>query len=193
MFPLLTLPNELIDAIVSVLSDRGTLLAVAQTCSRLQPFAEAQLFKNIFIHDGPSVSRLARDLEQPAWRMRAVEHLEVTPTMHSWPRGIALMPELVRRLARLKSLNVESPLISSGVKPSWWVEGTMVEYMDLFAGNGTMECLTSCMFAVTFAGRTKYRPMLIIKSQHSHASLARYQQPVLQYQGGSARLSVTDS
>jgi hypothetical protein len=153
MFPLFSLPNELIDAIVSAVDDRPTLLALVQTCSKLQPFAEAQLFKNIYIRDGPSVSRLARALEQPPGRVSAVEHLEVTPTVHSW-RGIELMPELVGRLARLKSLKLESPMINSGRpminsrrKPSWWSDGVMVEYMDLFAGNGLLGCLTTCRLA----------------------------------------------
>ncbi|KAH7082072.1 hypothetical protein FB567DRAFT_530534 [Paraphoma chrysanthemicola] len=150
MFPLFSLPNELIDAIASAVDDRPTLLALAQTCSKLQPFAEAQLFKNIYIHDGPSVSRLAQSLEQPPERVRAVEHLEVTPTKHSWD-GIALMPELVSRLTRLKSLKLESPMINTGRRPSWWSDVIMAEYMDLFAGNaasgvwqkGAFECLTS--------------------------------------------------
>jgi hypothetical protein len=151
MFPIFSLPNELIDAIALAVDDRPTLLALAQTCSKLQPFAEAQLFKNVYIHDGPSVSRLAQSLEQPPGRVRAVEHLEVTPTMHSW-EGIALMPELISRLARLKSLKVESPMINTGRRSSWWSDEIMVGYMDLFAGNvasgvwqaGALESLTSC-------------------------------------------------
>jgi hypothetical protein len=154
MFPLFSLPDELIDAIVSALDDRPTLLALAQTCSKLQPFAEAQLFKNIYIRDGPSVSRLAKDLEQPPERVRAVEHLEVTPTTHSWD-GIALMPELVGRLVRLKSLKVESPMINTGRRPSWWSDGVMGGYMDLFAGNGALRCLTSCKLAVASTAGTE--------------------------------------
>lgn len=154
MFPLLSLPNEIIDAIVSAMEDRPSLLALAQTCSRLQSFAESQLFKNIHIRDGSSVSRLARDLEQPPWRVRAVENLEVTPTMHSW-RGIAMTPELVGRLARLKTLKLESPMINAGKLPSWWSDEIIVGYMDLFAANkgsdvwrqGALACLTSCKSA----------------------------------------------
>ena len=151
MFPIFSLPNELIDAIVSAVGDRPTLLSLAQSCSRLQPFAEAQLFKNIHIHDGPSISRLAKSLEQPLRRVRAVEHLEVAPTRHSWD-GIALMPELVGRFARLESFKLESPMINTGSRPSWWSDGIMGEYMALFAGNrargvrqgAAFECLTSC-------------------------------------------------
>ncbi|KAF2865025.1 hypothetical protein BDV95DRAFT_612988 [Massariosphaeria phaeospora] len=166
MSALFSLPNELIDAIVSALSsDRPTLLALAQTCSKLQPFAEAQFFKNIYIRDGTSVTRLAQHLEQPPWRVRLVEHLEVTPSMHSWRGGIALMPELVGRLAGLKSLKVEAPMIKTKRMLSrWpeegqihftrvahsgaslnWSEEVMVPLMDLFAGNGegALGCLTS--------------------------------------------------
>jgi hypothetical protein len=107
--------------------------------------------------------------------MRAVEHLEVTPTMHSWPRGIALMPELVARLARLKSLKLESPLIRSRAKPGSWAEGFMLVYMDIFAEKGTLECLTSCRLVVASAGGMEYSPVLIVKLQCSHTSLARYQ------------------
>jgi hypothetical protein len=154
MFLLLSLPNELIDAIVSALDDRPAILALAQTCSKLQPFAEAQLFRTIYIRDGRSVSRLARDLEQPPERVRAVEHLEVTPVMHSW-RGIALMPELAGRLTRLKSLKLESPMIKTGKQPSWWSDGVMVEFMDLFTGNRALEYLTSCTLAIDGTAVTK--------------------------------------
>jgi hypothetical protein len=147
MSPFFSLPVELIDAIVSVHDDRRTLLALAQTCSTLQPFAEARLLKNIYIHDGQSVSRLARDLEQPPWRLRVVEHLEVTPTMYSCG-GIELIPELIGRLARLKSLKVELPTINTARKPSWWPDGMMVEYMGLFMGKGALDCLTSCRLLI---------------------------------------------
>lgn len=218
MFPIFSLPNELIDAIVSAVGDRPTLLALAQTCSRLQPFAEAQLFKSVYIRDGPSVSRLSKSLEQPPERVRAVEHLEVTPTMHSWD-GIALMPELIMRLARLKSLKLESPMINTGRRPSWWADEIMVEYMDLFAENGArgaLECLTSCKLLLhpqrvqSKSGHLYYQVtsvsiiptthcdlpaglILIIEFQRSHSPLSRHQQPVLQYQNSSASLSVADT
>jgi hypothetical protein len=63
--------------------------------------------------------------------------------MYSWG-GIEMMPGLIKRLAQLKSLKVELPKIITGRKPSWWLDGMMVEYMDLFAGNGVFGCLTSC-------------------------------------------------
>lgn len=144
MFPLLSLPNELLDAIISTLN-RPALLALAQTSSKLQPFAEAQLFKSIYIRDGPSVRRLIRDLDQPPERVRAVQHLEVTPTMHSW-RGVEEMPEVVGRLVRLKTLKVESPMINSGRKPEWWGE-VVEDYIKVFRGmgeGGALGCLTSC-------------------------------------------------
>ena len=156
MFLLLSLPNELVDAIISTITDRPTLLAIAQTCQKLQPLAEAQLFKSISIRNGPSISWLARVLEQPPGRERAVEHLEVTPSIHSW-RGVEMMPGLVGRLGRLKSLKVEAPMINTGKRPGWWADGVMVGFMDILARDGVqgvwregaLGYLTSCKLAVT--------------------------------------------
>ncbi|KAJ4294155.1 hypothetical protein N0V90_007845 [Kalmusia sp. IMI 367209] len=142
MFLLLSFPNELIDAVISNLTDRPTLLALAQACQKLQPLAEAQLPRYICIRDGPSISRLTRVLEQPPWRVRAVEYLEVTPSMHSW-KGVETMPVLVGRLGRLRSLKVEAPMINRARKPEWWADGVMDGFMDLFAGNGALGSLTS--------------------------------------------------
>jgi hypothetical protein len=144
MFPLLTLPNELIDAIVSAVGDRPTLIALAQTCEKLQPFAEAQLFKDIYIHDGSAVKRLAMNLDWPPWRAKAIEHLEVTPSMHSY-RGTEEMPELIAGFKNLKRLKLEAPMINSGTKPSWWSEEIMGQYMDMFSGRSEgLGRLTSC-------------------------------------------------
>jgi hypothetical protein len=148
MFPLLTLPDELIDAIISAVADRPTLIALAQTCEKLQPFAEVQLFKDIYIHDGSAVTRLEMSLEQPPWRVEAVEHLEVTPTMYSY-RGTEVMPEFIARLNKLKRLKVEAPMINSGSKPSWWSEGIVGQYMDMFGGRSEgLVRLTSCELAI---------------------------------------------
>ncbi|KAF2437576.1 hypothetical protein P171DRAFT_179047 [Karstenula rhodostoma CBS 690.94] len=143
--PLFSLPTELLTLIVSSLPHRSDLIALAQTCQKLQPFAEAQLFKKIFIRDGPSVTRLAQILEQPPSRVLAVEHLEATPGTYGW-RGIERMPELAGRMVRLRGLKVESPLVNTGRRHVWWTEGCMGEYMKLFE-QGTWGCLTSCKLA----------------------------------------------
>ena len=67
-----------------------------------------------------------------------------------------MMPGLVGRLGRLKSLKVEAPMINRGRRPGWWADGVMVGFMDLFAGDGVqgvwregaLGCLTSCRLAV---------------------------------------------
>ncbi|KAJ4352203.1 uncharacterized protein N0V89_007550 [Didymosphaeria variabile] len=133
MFPLFSLPNELIATIVEALDDRPALVALAQTCQKLHPLAEARVFRNIYIRDGTSVARLAEILDQRPERFRMIKHLEATPTVHAW-RRIEQMPELAGRMARLKSLKIEAPMINSGARPQWWSEGSMGEYMDLFEG-----------------------------------------------------------
>ncbi|KAK7190325.1 hypothetical protein DPSP01_006145 [Paraphaeosphaeria sporulosa] len=145
--PFLSLPNELLIAIISYLPDRVTLIALAQTCQMLQTLAESQLFKNIYIRDGPSVTRLAQLLEQPPERLLAVENLEATPWAFGW-RGIKRMPELAGKMVRLKRLKVESPLVNTGTRDAWWTEECMREYMDLFDRSnrgmkGAWRCLTS--------------------------------------------------
>ncbi|KAF1968882.1 hypothetical protein BU23DRAFT_254999 [Bimuria novae-zelandiae CBS 107.79] len=131
MFDLFALPTELVHNVIEAIDDRPTLIALAQTCQKLHPLAEAQLFKEIYIRDGTSVTRLAEALEQRPKRIRAIEKLEATPFWHGW-QGIEQMPELVGRMQRLKSLKVESPLINSNRMDGWWSEGSAREYMDLF-------------------------------------------------------------
>jgi hypothetical protein len=147
MSALLSLPNELIDAIFEALDHRPSLLTLAQTCPRLQTFAEARLFREIYIRDGPSTKRLASLLEYPPERAQAVQHLEVTPVLHAW-RCIDQMPGVVERMTRLKSLKVESPMINGRSRPAWWSEGCMGDYMKLLEGS-TLKFLTSCELAVT--------------------------------------------
>lgn len=154
MSPLFSLPNELIDAIVSATDDRPSLVAFAQTCTKLQPFAEAKLFKNIYIRDGSSIFRLVRDLDQPPWRAKAVAHLEVTPNLYSWD-GIDLVPELIEQLSKLKSLKVESPFIGLASQPHWWSDWMIVKFLDLFARNGVFEFLTSCRLTAAFPMSTR--------------------------------------
>jgi hypothetical protein len=103
--------NELFDIILSFLDGRPAFVILAQTCPKLQRYAEARLLKNMNIRDDPSILTLARLLEQPPWRANVFEHLEVTPTVHSW-RGNTLMPELVGRLASLKSLRLNDKFAS---------------------------------------------------------------------------------
>ena len=154
MFPLFSLPNELIDAIVESIDDRSTLVALAQTCKTLQPLAEDQLFKRIYVRNGRCVQRLIESMAKRPKRYRAIESLEATPPCYDW-RGIEMMPSVVGKMEKLRSLKVESPLINTSHLGGWWSKQTVAEYMKLFEiangfrpGNGmeggAFGCLRSC-------------------------------------------------
>lgn len=161
-FPLLSLPNELIATIITDhLSDRSALIALAQTCRKLQILAEARLFRDIYIRKGSPVPRLAYALNQRPERFRYVKHVEVTPGQYM-RTGIEGMPRLLRQMKRLKRLKVEAPMINSRTTPKWWTKGSegVVGYMSPFK-RGVFECLTDCKSLFPVCHRTRLRPLWV--------------------------------
>lgn len=111
MFPLLSLPSDLIHPIIDSVDDRSDLLSLAQTCTQLRSLTEARLFKSIKVQHGKHAERLSAVLDVRPARYGYVQNLEVVPGPRHW-KGIEVMPELIKRMHNLRELRVESPLIN---------------------------------------------------------------------------------
>ncbi|KAF2651076.1 hypothetical protein K491DRAFT_761302 [Lophiostoma macrostomum CBS 122681] len=163
MFDLLALPHDLVHPIIESIDDRADLIALTQTCSRLQPLAEGQLFRSVYIRDGSNVEKLASALRSVPERFNYVHELEVTPAPYrrKW-QGIEIMPDLLADMSNLRALRLESPFINTFHYRSSWPEEQMSRYIELFkkanAPNGE-------------DGPLKSLRKLVL---HSHGSDSRY-------------------
>ncbi|KAF2798175.1 hypothetical protein K505DRAFT_119732 [Melanomma pulvis-pyrius CBS 109.77] len=130
MHQLLLLATEIILSIVERVDDPSDLISLAQTCTNLQPIAEAELFKAINVRNGKHAQNLSKVLHSRPERFKHVQRLEATPTRYRW-EGIQIMPSLVRKMTNLHELHIESPLCN-GAFSHWWVEESEAEYINMF-------------------------------------------------------------
>jgi hypothetical protein len=139
MFPLLSLPIDLFYPIIEAVEDRRDLISVAQTCKRLQPLAEAQLFRSILVDQGSRVEKLAEklaeNLQAQPQRYNYVRSIVLTPTSLAW-QGMGMMPDLIRRMNNLRHLEV-GPNFKHNCYDAWWVVDHIAKYMSLFAEANT--------------------------------------------------------
>lgn len=96
--------------IVDSIEDPSTLIALAQTCHALLLCAEAQLYKNVYVHSDRRFAGLATALERNPKRRLAIETFHATPMQDQW-KFWEHMPGLVGTMKRLRNLRVESPLL----------------------------------------------------------------------------------
>ncbi|KAF2188801.1 hypothetical protein K469DRAFT_684110 [Zopfia rhizophila CBS 207.26] len=161
MFPLLTLPTDIILPIVESVDDQSDLVSLAQTCTKLQPLAEAQLFKTIYVRHGKHARDLSAVLQARPVRFNYVQKLEATPTVRGW-ECIEVMPSLVRKMGNLRELRVESPHINSSRYDRCWTEVSEAEYIDMFKEANESE------------GEVKPLKNLRSFTLHSHGADKRY-------------------
>ncbi|KAF2735945.1 hypothetical protein EJ04DRAFT_511394 [Polyplosphaeria fusca] len=138
MFPLLSLPDDLILPIVAAVHHPADLISLAQTCSKLRDLAEAQLFRSLFINRGSLAERLGKVLQVRPERFGYVQKVEATPGTGDW-QGVEIMPSLVKRMHNLRNLHIESPIINNFRFDDWWEEQSVSEYMEAFAKEDEME------------------------------------------------------
>lgn len=130
MFQLLSLATEIILSIVELVDGPSDLISLAQTCTELQPIAEAELFKAINVRNGKHAQNLSEVLHSRPERFKYVQRLEATPIRYGW-EGIQIMPRLVRKMSNLHELHIESPLCN-GPYSRWWVKESEAEYINMF-------------------------------------------------------------
>jgi len=136
MFSLTNLANEIIIAIFDFIDDSSTLISLAQTCTALQPLAEAKHFETIYVRNGPQAQSLSVVLDERPELFKYIKELEATPSGgHCNVVGIELVPGLVRRMKNLCRLRVEAPRIKTGYPfdefDRLWARGSGAKYMSM--------------------------------------------------------------
>ncbi|KAF2878603.1 hypothetical protein BDV95DRAFT_589513 [Massariosphaeria phaeospora] len=184
MFPLLSLPLDLVHPIVESIDNPDDLLSLAQTCTKLQPLAEAALWKQVHIRNGESADRLLASLEARPHRFGCVQELEITPHPRSTWHEISILPSLIRKMGNLRVLQLESPFINyfnRGERyKQYWIDQYISEYLRLFEDSsledGPLTNLTSFTFHSHGAGTRYYKldtiyPVLLSSTlTHLHIS-----------------------
>lgn len=152
---LLSLPTELVDAVLSFVSDTPTLLALTLTCRRLRHTADACLFRSITFKGLPGIAKYTAALEHSEERRRAVEYVHIVPyiTREEPDRMLELLGNV-----KVRGLRIECPLIkwvNGSVIADWWEKwvGELVRRMDVVGtaiGGSAFDRLTSCKSRCTW-------------------------------------------
>jgi hypothetical protein len=159
--PLLSIPAELLLAVVEAIDDAASLRSFALTCKLTRLLAEPVLYRAVLVTTGSQASRLAKALQQQQLPTRAelVQALDLRPKFGRDADVEGLTP-LVGAMTQLRALSMESPFANYGLWGSrssrrrW--EGLMQGYRALFlnaqCGAG-LQKLKSCEFFLVRSGR----------------------------------------
>lgn len=102
------LPYELVEVVVSHVTDIETLRSLALTNKLFQELAEARIYRDAFISNGAQASRLAKALKRKPGRASLVRHLQNACRFQSF-EGLLELDEIVPQMTRLETLVVETP------------------------------------------------------------------------------------
>jgi len=111
---LLDLPDELLLALAEAASDDvPSLQALARTCLRLQPFAEAFIYRSILVRSGGQASNLADALSARPLRADYIFTLD-SRIRYRKEVGMDLLTPWIAKMMKLKTWVVESPWCNYG-------------------------------------------------------------------------------
>ena len=107
IFPLLSLPNEILIMVLSQLRCPKTLQAVILACSHLRAVAEPLLYRSIFLRSPTQLSILARSTFGECDRASYVRTLSLASEWELDGDREAIEP-LLTKLERLRELNLQA-------------------------------------------------------------------------------------
>jgi len=111
---LLDLPDELLLAIAEAASDDvPSLQALARTCHRMQPFAEAFIYRSILVRSGSQASSLADALSARSLRADYIFTLD-SRIRYRKEVGMELITPWIAKMTKLRMWVVESPWCNYG-------------------------------------------------------------------------------
>ncbi|KAJ7511200.1 hypothetical protein B0H11DRAFT_867879 [Mycena galericulata] len=135
--PLLSIPTELLLAVVEAVDDAASLCSFALTCKLARLLAEPVLYRAILVTTGSQALCLAKALQkqQPPMRVELVKALDLRPEFRRDADVEALTP-LVGAMTQLRVLSMESPFANYGrwrarASPRRW-EALMQGFRALF-------------------------------------------------------------
>jgi hypothetical protein len=150
--PLLSVPTEILLAVVETIDDAASLRSFALTCKLARLLAEPVLYRAVLVTTGSQASCLAKVLQQPPTRAELVQVLDLRPEYGSNADVEELTP-LIGAMTQLRALSMESPFanyghwLSSAISRRWetLMQGYRALFLDAQCGAG-LQKLTSCKF-----------------------------------------------
>ncbi|KAJ7488889.1 hypothetical protein FB451DRAFT_680034 [Mycena latifolia] len=177
---LLSVPTELLLAVVEAIDDAASLRSFALTCKLARLLAEPVLYRTVLVTTGLQASRLAKALQQqqPPTRAELVQALDLRPE-YGRDADIEALTPLIGAMTQLRALSMESPFAnyglwrSSAIRRRW--EALMQGYRALFldaqcgAGLQKLESLTIHWSADArrFWLLTEFKPILTLPALQS--------------------------
>ncbi|KAJ7821326.1 hypothetical protein B0H14DRAFT_2599320 [Mycena olivaceomarginata] len=146
---LLSVPTELLLAVVEAIDDVASLRSFSLTCKLARLLAESALYRAVLVTTGSQASCLAKALQQQQ-RAELVQVLDLQPNYGSNANLEELTP-LIGAMAKLRALSMESPFANYGHRRSraisrrWeaLMQGYRALFLDAQCGAG-LQKLTSC-------------------------------------------------
>jgi hypothetical protein len=123
-FPLLTLADELILAVIEQIDSHEALVNLAATSRRLQDLVEPRIWRSLVVKSGSDAWRFSDACRRIPERMALVHELSIR-YMQQEEQGIDRMNPLISQLPKLRSFRVETPCPNDG-------SGGNLSAMDFF-------------------------------------------------------------
>ncbi|KAF8160458.1 hypothetical protein K438DRAFT_1985711 [Mycena galopus ATCC 62051] len=150
-FPLLSLPTELLLAVVEAIDDAASLRSFALTCKLARLLAEPVLYRAILVTTGSEASWLAQALKPQKTATRAVLVQELDLRPEDSDEDLEALTPLVGAMTQLRALSMESPFANYGQWDSsesdaQWeplTQGFRALFLDAQCGAG-LQKLQSC-------------------------------------------------
>ncbi|KAF7361580.1 RNI-like protein [Mycena sanguinolenta] len=148
--PLLSVPTELLLAVVEAIDDVASLRGFALTCKLACVLAEPVLYRAVLVTTGSQASRLAKALQQqqPSTRADLVQALDLR-LAYSRDANVEVLTPLLGTMTQLRALSIESPFAiwHSGAGRAPWealTQGFRTLFLDAQCGAGLqkLESLT---------------------------------------------------
>ena len=131
---LLSLPDELILAVIEQIDSVVALASLAATNSRLQELVEPYSLRSRFVRTGVQARKLAGILQSRPKRMLHVQDLSIRYVWEN-EEGIEELDGIMRKLTNLRHLTIESPCLNND---PWrndpllpWNSHCRIDYTDL--------------------------------------------------------------
>ncbi|KAJ7476250.1 hypothetical protein B0H11DRAFT_2235014 [Mycena galericulata] len=176
--PLLSVPTELLLAVVEAIEDAASLRSFALTCKFARLLAEPVLYRAILVTTGSQASCLAEALKKQQTPMRAefVQALDLRPE-YDKDADVEVLTPLVGAMTQLRALSMESPFAnyglwnSSGIRWEQLMQGYRALFLDAQRGTG-LQNLQSLTIHWSGDGSefwllTEFKPILMLPALQS--------------------------
>ncbi|KAF8142654.1 hypothetical protein K438DRAFT_1946206 [Mycena galopus ATCC 62051] len=173
--PLLSVPTELLLAVIEAIDDAASLRSFALTCKLARLLAEPVLYRAILVTTGSQASCLTKALQQQQLHTRAelVQTLDLRAA-YSRDADVEVLTPLVGTMTQLRALSMESPFaIWTGANARWepLMQGFRALFLDAQCGAGLQKLETLTIYWSGDASRfwllREFKPILTLPALQS--------------------------